>query len=231
MASKMQNWIEYQRRHLTADAFDAWVAGNTKVQSFLDRAGKIPAAVRALDDLQRDFLKKVMGPGLKKGSEYLAQKEKSAEAGSSKTGVLGQSIGSSTPEFWPATFCGYIASGPRRGFARVVAPVASKSGEVKYKRKSKKASEHPDSSHLQVPTLYAVFLRGGRKAVTAGQKGSGAKALVSFMGQFFGHSVKEAAPRDFMAPAVAATDNASQIATDEMQTQFEKLLPDKGNSP
>jgi hypothetical protein len=225
MAGKMQNWVAKQRKDLSAAEFDAWVAGNIKVQSWLNKQAKVPAAIRALDELQNTFLKKVMGPGLVKASDFLARMEKSAAQSSSKTGVLAQSIGSIAPKFYPATFMGYIASGPRRGYARIVAPVQSKSGSVKFKRLSKKATENTQAGHLQNPVAYAKYLIAGRKAIVAGQRGSGKKALMSFTGQFFGHSVKEAAPRDFMATAESAADEAAKIATDEMTTRLENTLP------
>ena len=228
MASKMQNWIEYQRRHLSEADFSAWVAGSAQVQAFLDRQGKIPAAVRAIDDFQRKVLKEVIKPGLEVASEFLATVEK-AGAINDRTGALRQAIGSTRARLYPATFCGWIASGPRRGYARAITSQVQSSGAVRLKRENAKFTASHPSFRKADPVKYAHILIKGRQAEVAGQSArgtTGKKALMdAFTGKFFGHRVKAAAPKNFMASAEAATDSAANMAECEMKLNLQKLLP------
>ena len=57
-----------------------------------------------------------MLPAIQKASDFLASIEKSAAP--TDAGTLKQSIGSNKAKYYPATFCGFVASGPRRGYAR-----------------------------------------------------------------------------------------------------------------
>lgn len=222
MAGKMGNWIEHQRRHLSPADFDAWVKGDVKVQAYLDKQEKIPAAVRALQAVQNEILKKVIAPGLQKASEFLAGIEKADARGLSKTGILAQSIGSTKAKLYPATFCGYVASGPRRGYARVVQIDTNQlaKGKIRLKRLSKKQSLIMTASRKQIPTQYAYYLTKGRKAVQPVTK----KALLTAMGRFFSHA-KAAPPKDFMESARGQSDQAAAVATNEMNQNLKTLLP------
>ena len=224
MASKMANWIAHQERHLSPEEFAAWKANNVKVQSYLDKQERIPAAVRALDGLQKEILQKVIAPGLQKASDWLAQIEKSGAGATSESGTLAQSIGSTKVKLYPATFCGYVASGPRRGYARAVQIVSTQRG-AKRKRLSKKFTmSTPTTMLLKNPVAYARFLRSGRKAIVAsGQRGG--ILLFKKGGVFFRHGVKAAPPKDFMRNAEVAADSAANMATCEMQLDLQKLLP------
>ena len=73
MASKMENWINYQQRHLAPAAFEAWKAGNVKVQSYLKKREGAPRAIQVLDDLQKDVWKKVMAPAIQEASEQMLE--------------------------------------------------------------------------------------------------------------------------------------------------------------
>jgi hypothetical protein len=224
MASKMGNWVAYQQRHLSDADFAAWVASDLKVQSFLDKQNRIPAVVRALDDLSKDIGKKVMVPALQKASEFLAQIEKSAAP--SDAGTLKQSIGSNKAKYYPATFCGYVASGPRRGYARAVMPIQNKRGATRLKRMSKKFTQTtPTTLQIKNPVAYARFVMKGRHAIFRPKTAKAFPMLISG-GTFFSRRVKEAAPRDFMAPAEGQVDQAAGIATQEMNAKLATLLKD-----
>ena len=233
MASKMENWIAYQGRRLSPEAFEAWKAGNAKVQSFLAKQQGAGAAVRRLDELQKTILKKVMAPALQHASDWLAQIEKTSAAADKDSGALAQSIGSSKAKIYPATFCGYVASGPRRGFARAVQVQFDKKGSPKTKRLSKKATLAAAGASLagksltviKNPVAYARFLRKGRQAVVAGGQ-RGAIMLAKQGGTFFRHGVKAAAPRDFMANAEQQTQSAANMAQCDMQLNLQKILPE-----
>lgn len=223
MAGKMQNYLNWFQRHHTAEEYSALVAGDVKIQKFLDRQNKVPAAIRALDDLSKDIGKKVIVPALQKASDFLAGLEKGAAP--SDAGTLKQSIGSSKAKFYPGSFCGFVASGPRRGYARAVQVVTNKSGKSRLKRLSKKfTNTTPTTLAIKNPVAYARFVIKGRKAVVArGQRG--AIMLIGAGGTFFRHGVKAAPPKDFMAPAVASKDQAAGIATEEINRGLQTLLP------
>lgn len=222
MAGKMQNWVNKQAKDLSPADFAAWVKGDVKVQAFLNRQAKIPAAILALDDLSKDIGKKVIVPALQKASDFLAGLEKGAAP--SDAGTLKQSIGSSKAKVYPGSFCGFVASGPRRGYARAVQVVVKK-GKSRLKRLSKKfTNTTPTTLAIKNPVAYARFVIKGRKAVVArGQRG--AIMLIGAGGTFFRHGVKAAPPKDFMAPAVASKDQAAGIATDEINRGLQTLLP------
>jgi hypothetical protein len=241
---KLENWLSYQQRHLDTGTFGEWVksqqdfalrSGNAKqaarIQAFLDRGARIPAAIKQLEDLEKQIVKKVMAPACDRASKWLASIEKSSTP--NRSGTLRQAIGSTSPKTYLAALKVWIASGPRRGYGRVVT-ASMKSGAqggVKLHRTSKKFSEeHANMSTFANPIKYAAFLITGHKGAVAG-KGKGgkskAKALFdSFTGRFFGHSTKPAAPRDFMAMARSAAPSAANMATAEMQIEIAKLAPD-----
>ncbi len=222
MAGKMQNYLNWFQRHHTAEEYSALVAGDVKIQKFLDRQNKIPAIVRALDDLSRDIGKKVMLPAIQKASDFLASIEKSAAP--TDAGTLKQSIGSNKAKYYPATFCGFVASGPRRGYARAVQVVTNKSGKSRLKRLSKKfTNTTPTTLRIKNPVAYARFVQKGRHAIFR-PKSSKAFPLMIGGGTFFARRVKEAAPRDFMASAEGQSNQAATIATEEMNTNLATLL-------
>jgi hypothetical protein len=183
----------------------------------------VPAAIRTLDELQRNLLKKAIGPGLEKASQYLADIEK--ENAPTGAGILRQSIGSTKAKLYPASFCGYVASGPRRGYARAVQVVTNPKGVSRLKRLSKKATlTTPTSAPIKNPAVYARFLKHGRKAISArGQRGA-IMLLQAGGGTFFRHGVRAAPPRDFMRPAENQTGRAQEIATEEINTRLQELL-------
>jgi hypothetical protein len=224
MASKMKNYIEHQQRHLSPAEFDAWVKSDMKVQAWVNKQNKIPAVTRALDDLARDIGKKAILPGLQAASDYLA----SIEKGDAPTaaGVLKQSIGSTKAKMLRggSSFCGWVASGPRRGFARgvvegnfTVQQAAKRGGWLK--RLSKKATLAMTGGRKQNPTEYAYYLTHGHKAVKPIRK----KALL-IAGEFFART-KAVPARDFMAPARAQGPTAADKATEIINTNLKALLP------
>ena len=222
MAGKMQNYLDWYQRHHTAAEYAALVAGDVKIQKFLDRQNKIPAVVRALDDLSRDIGKKVMIPAIQKASEFLASIEKGAAP--TEAGTLKQSIGSSKAKYYPATFCGFVASGPRRGYARAVQPVTNKSGKTRLKRMSKKfTNTTPTTLRIKNPVAYARFVQKGRHAIFRPKTAKAFPMLIGG-GTFFSRRVKEAPPKDFMAPAEGQANQAATIATEEMQSNLATLL-------
>ena len=225
----MENYIAYQSRHLTPEEFELWASSNVKVRSYLgldslaggkgimqrirDNAAsgthvaanawknECNQAIRALNEWQKNIGKKVILPALQKASDQLAAMEKSAAAGSKDTGILQQSIGSTKAKWYPATFCGYVASGPRRGYARAVQVVANKKGKQRLKRLSKKFTQStPTTLTIKNPVAYAEFLRKGRHAIF---RPASAKAFPMLAGGkfLFRRRIKEAAPRDFMRSA------------------------------
>jgi hypothetical protein len=225
MAGNLKNYIDYYRRHSTPEQFAAWAVSAPRVQAYLEREQKIPAAIRALDDLQRNVLKKVMAPAIEKGSAFLATVEKSAVP-RMRSGTLRQSIGSMKAKLYFSSLTAWVASGPRRGYGRlIVAQMRSKG--IKLRRTSKKFTEQHRGqiSTFANPVRYAHFLITGRQASVAGAGRKKAKSLCDpFTGRFFGHSVRAAAPRDFMAPAAASGDQAAAIATEEMNTKLQEVL-------
>jgi len=222
MAGKMQNYLNWFQRHHTAEEYSALVAGDVKIQKFLDRQNKIPAAIRALDDLSKDIGKKVMIPALQKASEFLAAIEKGAAP--ADAGTLKQSIGSSKAKYYPATFCGFVASGPRRGYARAVQVVTSKSGKSRLKRMSKKfTNTTPTTLRIKNPVAYARFVQRGRHAIFK-PKSAKAFPLMIGGGTFFARRVKAAPAKDFMASAEHQSNQAATIATEEMNSNLQTLL-------
>ena len=221
MAGKMQNYLNWFQRHHTSEEYSALVAGDVKIQKFLNRQNKIPAIVRALDDLSRDIGKKVMLPAIQKASDFLASIEKSAAP--TDAGTLKQSIGSNKAKYYPATFCGFVASGPRRGYARAVQVVTSKKGKQRLKRLSKKfTNTTPTTLRIKNPLAYAWFVMHGRKAAAA--RGKGSLPIMASGGTFFRHSVHAAPAHDFMATAQGSADSAANMATEEMNQNLAKLL-------
>jgi hypothetical protein len=222
MAGKMQNYLNWFQRHHTAEEYSALVAGDVKIQKFLDRQNKIPAAIRALDDLSKDIGKKVMIPALQKASEFLAAIEKGEAP--TDAGTLKQSIGSSKAKYYPATFCGFVASGPRRGYARAVQVVTSKSGKSRLKRMSKKfTNTTPTTLRIKNPVAYARFVQRGRHAIFK-PKSAKAFPLMIGGGTFFARRVKAAPAKDFMASAEHQSNQAATIATEEMNSNLQTLL-------
>lgn len=104
MATKMANWIAYQERHLSPEAFAAWKASNVKVQSYLAKQDRVPAVCRNLDDFQKDIGKKVMLPAIQHASDWLATIEKTAAAADQDSGTLTQSIGSTKARILPGAY-------------------------------------------------------------------------------------------------------------------------------
>lgn len=227
MARKLANWINYQQRHLSDSDFSAWVAGSTQVQAFLDKQNKIPAAVRALEEFQNRVLKEVIKPGIEAASNFLATVERSGSI-NDRTGTLRQSIGSTPARLYSASFCGWIASGPRRGYARAITSQVQSSGAVKLKRQSKSFTAANSSIRVANPVKYAGILISGHAAVVAGQSRRGATGKRSlqdsFTGKFFGKRTKAAPAKNFMANAEAGAESAGNIATMEMQLKLQTLL-------
>jgi hypothetical protein len=221
MASKMRNYVEHQRRHLSSEEFTAWVASDLKVQAWIKKQEGLSTAEKRLEDIHRDLLKKAIGPGLQKASDFLAGIERAEAGGLSKTGILRQSIGSSKLRLYPARFCGYIASGPRRGYGRAVQVQVSAQGRISVKRLSKKQTLIMTATRKQVPTEYAWFLVHGHKAVRPTKK----HALMTAAMRFFSHA-KAAPPKDFMAPARAQEGQAVAIATGEINNNLQTMLTD-----
>lgn len=219
--AKMRNWVEHQRRHLTPDDFNAWVASDLKVQAWLKKQEGLSTAEKRLEDVQRDLLTKAIGPGLQKASDFLASIERGEAGGLSKTGILRQSIGSSKLRLYPARFCGYIASGPRRGYGRAVQVQVSAKGKISVKRLSKKQTLIMSATRKQVPTEYAWYVTKGHKAVRPTKK----HALMTAAMRFFSHA-KAAQPKDFMAPARAQEGQAVTIATGEINNNLQTMLTD-----
>lgn len=252
MAGKLANFIAYQSRHLEAADFTAWLkaqrdfhaaAGNLRAVKTIDRFTGLSQVERQLDKLQHDIGRKVMAPALELASNLLAQTEKSGIA-HDRTGTLRQSIGSTKAKLYKDDLIAWIGSGPRRGYGRLIlAQMTTKGVKLKrqnkkfseehHKRQSKKFSEEHQGqiSTFADPVNYAHFLITGRKESIAGakstakgMKATNKKALVdSFTGRFFGHSVKAAAPKDFMAPAMAQADKAANVATEEMNIRIQQL--------
>lgn len=243
MAGKLGNLIAYNSRHMESSDFTAWMkdqralhaaAGNSGAVRTIDRFTGLSQVERQLDKLQHDIGRKVMAPALDLAVKLMAQKEKSGIA-HDRTGTLRQSIGSTKAKLYQNDLVAWIGSGPRRGYGRLILARMTTKG-VKLKRQSKKFSEEHAGqiSTFANPVNYAHFLITGRKESIAGArntakglKATNKKALVdSFTGRFFGHSVKAAAPKDFMAPAMAQADEATNVATEEMNRRLEELLKD-----
>jgi len=236
MASKMENWIAYQQGHLSPEAFEAWKASDLKVQSWLRKREGVPAVVQRLEDLQRAILKKVIGPALQKASDELAEMERSGAAADHQTGMLEKSIGSTKVRLYAATFCGYVASGPRRGFARAV-QVRTASGKWKKVRKAMGKARSievgaaaamaggGETYRWKNPVAYAQYLRGGRRAIFR-PASSKAFPMVSGGATFFRRRVKEAPAKNFMAAAESAAAPVALRASDEMKIAYQNLLPE-----
>ncbi len=241
--AKLGNFIAYQSRHLSAPDFTAWLkaqrdfhaaAGNLRAVKTIDRFTGMSQVERAIDKLQHDIGRKVMAPALELASKLMAQTEKSSIA-HDRTGTLRQSIGSTKAKLYQDDLIAWIGSGPRRGYGRLILAQMTTKG-VKLKRQSKKFSEEHAGqiSTFANPVNYAHFLITGRKESIAGArntakglKATNKKALVdSFTGRFFGHSVKRADPKDFMAPAMAQADQVANVATEEMDRRIDDLLKD-----
>ncbi len=246
MAGKLANFIAYQSRHMESSDFTAWMkdqrafhaaAGNLRAVKTIDRFTGMSQVERAIDKLQHDIGRKVMAPALELAGKLMAQTEKSGIA-HDRTGTLRQSIGSTKAKLYKDDLIAWIGTGPRRGYGRLILAKMMKSGRVKLKRTSKKYTEanKGDSSKgvYANPINYAHFLITGRKESIAGakstakgMKATNRKALRdSFTGQFFGNKVRAAAPKDFMAPAMAQADEAANVATGEMNRRLEELLQD-----
>lgn len=246
MAGKLANFIAYQSRHMDAPAFTAWLkeqrdfhaaAGNAGAVRTIDRFTGLSQVDQGLDKLQRDIGRKVMAPALELVGKLMAQAEKSGIA-HDRTGTLRQAIGSTKAKLYRDDLVAWIGSGPRRGYGRLIVAKMMKSGRVKLKRTSKKYTEanKGDSSKgvYADPVNYAHFLLTGRKESIAGAKSTakGVKATNrkalrdSFTGKFFGNKVRAAAPKDFMAPAMAQADQAADVVTGEMNRRLEDLLKD-----
>lgn len=241
--AKLGNFIAYQSRHLSAADFTAWMktqrdfhaaAGNKAAVRTIDKFTGMSQVERQLDKLQHDIGRKVMAPALELASKLMAQTEKSGIA-HDRTGTLRQSIGSTKAKLYQDDLVAWIGSGPRRGYGRLILARMTTKG-VKLKRQSKKFSEEHAGqiSTFANPVNYAHFLITGRKESIAGVrntakglKATNKKALVdSFTGRFFGHSVKRADPKNFMAPAMAQADEAANVATEEMNRRIDDLLKD-----
>lgn len=221
---KLDNWIEYNRRHLSADMFAGWLGINPKIQAHLERQAGVPKAVRELETFKNNILKKVIGPGLKVASEFLAKVEKSGASAVNRTGTLAQAIGTIDPKLYISSFTGWIASGPRRGFARVITSKVQASGAVKLKRQSKKFTADNPTMRKADPVKYAGLVIKGHKGAVAGiSRGqqTGKKSLMdSCTGKFFGRSTADARPKDFMASANAGAESAANMATMEMNLKL-----------
>ena len=220
MASKMGNWVAKQRKDLAPEAFDAWVKSDIKVQAWLKKQEGLSSAEKRLDEVTRELLAKCIGPGLVKAAEFLAGEEKGAAP--SASGTLKQSIGVGKLRLYPATFCGWIGTGPRRGYGRAVQMQVTAQGKIKQKRLSKKASLLVAASKRKNPTDYAYFLTHGHKAVVP----RGKKALLIAAAGFVGLRAKAAAqpPQDFMAPALAQAGRAEEIAAETINAHLQTML-------
>jgi hypothetical protein len=236
MAGKAANWLEYQRRHLSPEMFATWLAANPHLAALNARQLNLSPAMRALERFQSQILKEVIKPGLEKASKQLAAIEQSSVA-RDRTGLLRRSIGSTAVRLYPATFCGWVASGPRHGFGRVIQQTWTRKGRRKKKLKIGsraltdlarlgQAAAGPKMLYAD-PVKYSHLVAGGRKAVFAGQKGDKATGKHSlrdsFTGKFFGRSVRAAAPKDFMAPAESQAQGAADAAIAEMAARVETL--------
>ena len=222
MASKMANYLAHFQRHHTAAEYDALVAGDVKIQAWLKKQNGLSSAERRLDEVTRDLLKNCIGPGLVKAADFLAGEEKSAAP--SASGTLKQSIGAGKLRLNPSSFCGWIGTGPRRGYGRAVQIQVTAKAKIKLKRLSKKQSLLIAPSKRKNPTDYAYFLTHGHKAVVP----RGKKALLIAATGFVGLRARAAAQpaKDFMAPALAQAGHAQQIAADEINRNLQTMLPD-----
>ena len=241
MAGKYSNFIAYQSRHMEPGEFAAWLkaqrafnqaAGNLGAVRTIDRFNGMSQVQRELEKLQHTIGRKVMAPALELASKRLAGIEKSSIA-HDRTGTLRQSIGSTKAKLYRDDLIAWIASGPRRGYGRIILASMMTKG-VKLKRQSKKfTQQHAGQiSTFANPVRYAHFLLTGRKEAIAGQvstakgmKSSQRRALYdAFTGRFFGKRVKAALPKDFMQPAAAQGDEAAALATEEMNRRLQELL-------
>ena len=193
---KMRNYVAWYQRHHTPQEFATLVAGDVRIQAFLQRQASLTAAEKAIEEWFIKIGSKCMTPALKAAGKVIADKEKASAP--SASGTLKQSIGIGEAKLYPSNFCGYIATGPRRGYGRVVTVVPTKKG-TKLKRQSKKASLLVAPIERKNPVFYAYFLTHGRKAIQP----RGKKALLIGAAGFSGLRAKAKAQpaQDFMAPA------------------------------
>ena len=165
-------------------------------------------------------MKNCIGPGLVKAADFLAGEEKGAAP--SASGTLKQSIGAGKLRLYPSSFCGWIGTGPRRGYGRAVQIQVTAKAKIKLKRLSKKQSLLIAPSKRKNPTDYAYFLTHGHKAVVP----RGKKALLIAATGFVGLRAKAAAQpaKDFMAPALAQADQAATIAAETINANLQTML-------
>lgn len=243
MAGKLGNQIAYNSRHMESADFTAWMkdlrafhaaAGNKGAIRTIDHFTGLSQVERQIDKLQHDIGRKVMKPALEVAGKLLAATEKSGIA-HDRTGTLRQAIGKGTVKLYQNDMVAWIGTGPRRGYGRLILARMTTRG-VKLKRQSRQFTEEHQGqiSTFANPVRYAHFLITGRKESIAGvhstakgMKASGRKALFdSFTGRFFGHRVKAAPPKDFMAPAAAEGASAANVASEEMEKRLKELLAD-----
>jgi hypothetical protein len=222
---KFQNFAEYNQRHMSTQDFATWLdiqrqAGKrAQVDAFLKHETLTPIE-RKLEKFSRDVLKKVIGPAVQSAAEQLARIEK-ASVVRDRTGTLRQAIGSPKAKLYWQSLTAWAGAGPRRGYGRTISAQVNTRG-IKLRRTSKKFTEsHANLSTFANPVKYAHFLVTGRKASVAAP----GKALRdSFSGRFFGHSVKEAQPRNFMAAAANNAQSAANMAACTMQIALNQMV-------
>ena len=224
MAGSASSYLEYQRRHLSPEMFAEWLAINPGLAKLNERQMGVSKAVRDLTQLQDKMLREVMGPAIKRASSFLARVEKGVAGQFMRTGTLAQAIGTIEPKLYYDHLTAWIASGPRRGYGRVIRQMGGgklKRGSAALTKQSALGKGEAGSKMLYAnPVKYARLLISGRKAVTASP---GHMLKDSFTGTFFGHSVKEARPRNFMASAEAGMGNAASIAEEEINSRIQQM--------
>ena len=221
MAGRGSQFLEYQRRHLDPEMFRDWLAMNPNLAKLNERQMGIPKAVKELDDFQKLMLTEVMKPALKRAGTFLAKAEKALAGRNVRSGTLLQSIGTLDPKVYWQHLTVWNAAGPKRGYARVVhAAVDPKAKHgFKYLRRSKAFTVANPTMQKVDPVKYAHFLITGRQASKA--KPGNHSLMDSFTGTFFGHSVREETPKNFMPQSSA--DSAANIATEEMTLRLQNM--------
>jgi hypothetical protein len=217
---KMANWVAYQRRHLSTTEFNEWLQENVAARMYLERQAHLTKPERELERIFNDIGRKCILPSLQEASDFLAAIEKGNTP--SATGTLRQSIGSTKAKWYGASFCGWVASGPRRGYGRAVQIVVTPKGKIKLKRLSNKASQFIAPARRKQPASYAYFLEHGHKGVKPTKKAALLIAARGFVG--LRARTKDAAPHDFMESARSQSDQAaSKVAAginERLQTQL-----------
>jgi len=224
MASNFKTWIEHNAKTMSPEQFSSWLDSQPPHYRIVyEQNASIPQAIKDIEKIHNEILKKVVAPALKRAAEFLTKLEKASAP--SLTGTLKQSLGP-VGKIYPESSTVWAAAGVRRGFGRVI--VASRKVGGKPKRTSKKVTQALGSDFKQAnPANYAWLVQHGRGPVVAGSnkgKPTGKRALFnSFTGTFFGHSVKGSKANDFMAAAEAQVGAVESIVNDEIDSNLKKL--------